>query len=272
MEEVNKKFNINKKSKNLAKKNNNEDNFLTRSIKFTEKIHNKIKNLQEEKIKNEDKILNKNFKNLYQRKKLSEIQENYYEQKNWKENIEEISRLKKEEEMEFALKNCTFKPRINQNSKKIAEMRKSLDVFSNEFNYENIESNTIDRLYKFDVEKRNKKINILKNIYTPTFSPVVSHRSISRKRNEQSVNLGSTCYTLTHVDSNKFQSNKRRKLNLSETRDFSSHKRVYCNTNTSFSSEKGDLISYNFITENDDTGNMDNMLKEKFKDVFDKFK
>lgn len=260
---------INPKSKKIAGRDTND--LYTRNCKFTEKIELNRKAKIEAK-KNIEAELIEEVKKKYQGIQV-DITEKYRKLLNWKNNKELNIKAKKQEFLNTINEICTFKPDIDMKSKRINDVKKSLNTASN--------VNCINKLYLQDRLKIKHKKEILKNIYTPTFSPMINQK-YSIKNTKTNVNC-SFSHTLGNINlNNSFQKNTKSgkftelvKFNSQyryTTRNYSSNcknKALDC----SYSSDRNEELALcnDFFTEVD-TREVDNLLKERFKNVFKKYK
>ena len=57
-------------------------------------------------------------------------------------------------------------------------------------------------------------------------------------------------------------------MSLNQSKDYSSDRKNNLNNSYAGNDDKIDLMNHDFMTENEDAGNMENSIKEKFKDLF----
>jgi hypothetical protein len=145
----------------------NED-FLIRMEKNKELLDEKKRKMIEKKeeIIKEEELRFQHEKDL--KFKAKKFEANFVEEKvksiyDWDKNRKEKISHKIEQENQNVKKVCTFKPEINKYSDKIVKNKKLFN--------EPVE--TVTRLYKQDIEKRKNKKKILKDIYIPSFNPVL---------------------------------------------------------------------------------------------------
>ena len=183
-EQENKKYlykpQINKKSIELTSKN--KEDFVTRQQKLMEEkkkrdnlLREKIEKQEKEEIDKNNILLSHNFstkdeniKTIKKRRKsIDETINKLYE---WefkrKEKINNKIKIK-ENDIENITSNS---PDINRKSYKIKVKRNSNQV--------------INRLYKIDPKKRKEKQEMLNQLYTPSFQPIIVDKKIKIKKNK----------------------------------------------------------------------------------------
>jgi hypothetical protein len=144
------------------------DDFLTRMEKYTKlsntKKKQRIEDEESKKLKEEEKLIeeiNKKYKKNLDKTYLVEKINGLYE---WEQNrIKKINTIK-QSEIDKNFKECTFKPDIDKSSQKISTNKNKLAC----------SENTIERLYKQDIIKRKHKKEILEDIYSPSFAPIIN--------------------------------------------------------------------------------------------------
>ena len=197
---------INKKSKEITSKN--KEDFYTRQKKLMEEkkkkdalLHDKYKKKEkDDKYKKRKKPVEETINKLYEWESRRKEKIN--------KNIE-----KKEKEMENKIQNMAT---INKKSYKIKVKRNP--------------NSTVNRLYKLDVAKRKVKQEILNQLYSPTFQPIVSQ------------NLSQT----------KISTNRNSYINKKDTIEDN-------NTMTSIGMKNHNVSSCNFLT----TNHIDNISDEE---------
>ena len=148
---------INEKSKEIiAKKKENKEDFYTRQIKLMEQYKRNEDNLREKIRKEKDNTI-----------KNSVFSQKYLTNKDKYKNVK--SRLFDWEEKQKSI--------INNSSKKNTIEKEDTDSENNKTTYvikvnRNI-NKVINRLYKNDLEKRKYNLEILNEIYTPSFQPTL---------------------------------------------------------------------------------------------------
>ncbi len=299
LEEVQEKPIINKESKKIA--NKDPSDFYTRINNYSNKVDIKIKEKIEEKQKEELCLIEK-FQEKYKGKQVN-MKEKYQNLMNWQNKKTDALREKHKLDFETINRTCTFHPEIDKNSKKITNEKRSYGLNINS------DEDIFSRLYKEDLMKRRHKNEILKNIYTPLFSPMVNNKNdnIYNQLNN-SINLNNTtCNTITgfKIVNARYASNRNRskedRLNMSNfsnqnnnMRKLKSHKNY--NLREYSSSNRNNNVSRNFdnskvnvsyhsdanpdvksyydksLTEaQDNLKDISSNLKEKFKNIFKKY-
>ena len=240
---------INQNSKKMAERDTTS--FITRSQKFTERLELKRKNKIEEKQKKEEEQIQE-VQNKYKGK--IDINEKYKSLMTWHNRKEESLKDQKQTKIDSLSKTCTFKPDIDKNSIKINYSKRGQNYNTN--------SDVVDRLYKDERLRRKHKNEILMNIYTPTFSPMINNRINSYDNGD----FNTLNYSINN-DGNRLNNSIR-----NESRIYNNSKKK---TNTSFSVDKNEnnfSTNYNnFFNTEANSNEAENFLKEKFKNVFNKF-
>lgn len=187
---------INKNSKKIADRDTND--FYTRVTKFSDKIKTEKKQKIEEKEKKEIELFEKNQEKY--KGKCVDLKLKYEQFVQWKSKKNESIIEKQNNEIETQIKKCSFKPEINNNSKKISSIKR---LYNSNYG-ENLD--IVSRLYKEDPLKRKHKSDILTNIYTSTFSPITHKNKFKFSLNNEnylnqlnnSLNFNTTCHTITN--------------------------------------------------------------------------
>ena len=261
---------INKKSKEITSKN--KEDFYTRQKKLMEE---KKKNnaLLKYKYKNNEKEEKNKMEKKYRKKSVEETINKIYE---WEtKRKEKINKKieKKEKDMEKELKKMS---RFNKKSYKIKVKR-------------NPES-MINRLYKLDVAKRKENLEILNQIYSPSFQPLIfeskSHKGIFNHRNNNGklkdnvANNNNTLMNLgiknPHVESCNFlDTNHNNNISLDEDDikvDQLIRNRVFSKVKDKNQARYQSAMKFNVIKndnhddESDDSDSIDNYEDIYFKD------
>lgn len=165
---------INNYSKKIAK---TEDDFLTRMKKNDSNLLKKKQQLAEIYEKKENDKINKGKIRVQRKEKANpeEIKESISKMYEWdRKRKEKIDKEKKKNE-EKALSHIQSRPQINKHSNKIATSK----------NKQLKSGKLIDRLYKEDPDKLNKKKMLLKKVYAPSFQPKINtERKLDKGRNK----------------------------------------------------------------------------------------
>ena len=236
------------KSKEMTDRDNND--FLTRMKKFTEKVENYRKVKMDEKWKKEEDII-QIVKNKHKLKSFQN-DEKYKLLINWKNKINQENNERKNSDIENLKQKCTFKPKISKKSTKIISLKNNFDT----------NNNFVNRLYNEDQIKRKNNHEILKSIYTPSFSPIINYKTCMKEYN---LNFNTTTNSINNNELSQRGINRTKK-NLG----FSKNKLI-----SSFSLDKNDnsMIYHSQFNIIDTTpNNIENALKEKFNHIFMKFK
>lgn len=204
---------ISKISRKIAEKNTND--FYTRQITFSNRIESKLKEKVEEQNKKEAEMIDK-FHQKYKGKKV-DMNLKYDSLVNWKKQKIEVIKEKQKNEYDTQIKKCSFKPTINKNSQKISGIKRACDS-----NTAVTSRDTVSRLYKEETLKRKHKNEILMNIYTPTFSPIVYNNKINFGKNYNQL------YTLTN-DNNQLNNSFNNNLNNTTCNTITGFQTVACN-------------------------------------------
>ena len=174
-----------------------KEDFYTRQKKKIEEQKKKNEELRIYLQKKKEEEINRNNimlkKRTTQKKfKMSEVNKKINELYEWETKRKEKISEKQRSLDESRNKENIFIPTIDENSKKIANIKLLKYIY--ELPYDNLKitknDTLIERLYKYDVLKRKERKKILNDIYTPTFTPNLT-KCINKRSSSKNSRLSS---------------------------------------------------------------------------------